>query len=302
MADEGISGTPLKNRAEFNAMIAACERGEYDLIVTKSVSRFARNLVDCISLIRKLKNLSPPVDVFFEMDHLNTLGKDSELMLTFLASIAQEESVKKREAMVWSLAQRFKDRKLLTPPPLGYDRQRDAAGNYIKYAPLVVNKAEAKVVRFIFNAYLHGWSQADIADFLTDIGCRHFGAALFGIMEWDPDLLYRVRGTWIRRSDGQVILFNLENAVSVLLAPAEDAGKKRIELLPEQWEHGFGEGFYGHIVENEIFYMAKSAAWQSHRPSVPAPGMAQYGGSTEEELQAMMETLTREAAAGHAGT
>lgn len=121
-------------------------------------------------------------------------------------------------------------------------------------------------------------------------------------MEWDPDLLYRVRGTWIRRSDGQTILFNLENAVSVLLAPAEDAGKKRIELLPEQWEHGFGEEFYGHIVENEIFYMAKSAAWQSHRPSVPAPGMAQYGGSTEEELQAMMETLTREAAAGHAGT
>ena len=128
--------------------------------------------MDCISLIRKLKNLSPPVDVFFEMDHLNTLGKDSELMLTFLASIAQEESVKKREAMVWSLAQRFKDRKLLTPPPLGYDRQRDAAGNYIKYAPLVVNEAEAKVVRFIFDAYLHGWSQADIADFLTDIGCR----------------------------------------------------------------------------------------------------------------------------------
>ena len=102
-ADEGISGTSLKNRTEFNAMIAACERGEYDLIVTKSVSRFARNLVDCISLIRKLKNLSPPVGVFFETDHLNTLGKDSELMLTFLASIAQEESIKKREAMVWSL-------------------------------------------------------------------------------------------------------------------------------------------------------------------------------------------------------
>ena len=62
--------------------IAACERGEYDLIVTKSVSRFARNLVDCISLIRKLKNLSPPVDVFFEMDHLNTLGTVSYTHLT----------------------------------------------------------------------------------------------------------------------------------------------------------------------------------------------------------------------------
>lgn len=486
----------LKNRAEFNAMIAACESGEYDLIVTKSVSRFARNLVDCISLIRKLKNLSPPVGVFFETDRLNTLGKDSELVLTFLASIAQEESIKKREAMVWSLAQRFKDRRLLAPPLLGYDRQKDTAGNYIKYAPLVVNEGEARVVRFIFNAYLHGWSQADIADFLTDIGCRtktgntdwnsgsvgyiltnerycgdiltwktftsdlfehkrrknrqdldqyrymgqheaivsretfelaqtllrnrkhhirgglpglhgidggvfrgfvpinhhwinddpglyydtsnsvknpgqkkripksafsafdldgyqvvrsqflqtryegpamtiskdritcnlfctrtfvdaghiqlllhpserkiairpceknathsikwrsdankplyakalccrHFGAALFRIMEWNPDLIYRVRGTWIRRGGSQIILLNLENAMSVLLTPADGftSKKMRIELLPEQWESGFGEGFYGHIVENEIFYLARSPAWQAQRPSIPA--------------------------------
>jgi len=171
-ADEGISGTSLKNRTEFNAMISACENGEYDLIVTKSVSRFARNLVDCISLIRKLKNLSPPVGVFFETDNLNTLEESSEFMLTFLASFAQEESVKKREAMNWSLSQRFKDRQLLTPPLLGYDRQRDAAGHYIKYAPLVVNEAEADIVRFIFDAYLFGWPQADIAAFLTDIGCR----------------------------------------------------------------------------------------------------------------------------------
>ena len=80
-ADEGISGTSLKNRDDFNAMIAACERGEYDLIVTKSVSRFARNLVDCITLVRKLKKQNPPVGVFFETDNLNTLSADSELML-----------------------------------------------------------------------------------------------------------------------------------------------------------------------------------------------------------------------------
>ena len=98
-ADEGISGTSLKNRDEFNAMIAACEAGEYDLIVTKSVSRFARNLVDCISLVRKLKRLSPPVGVIFETDNLNTLSEDSELMLSFLATFAQEESVKKSESM-----------------------------------------------------------------------------------------------------------------------------------------------------------------------------------------------------------
>ena len=170
-ADQGISGTSLKNRDEFNAMIDACKRGEYDLILTKSVSRFARNLVDCISLIRMLKGLTPPVGVFFETDNLYTLGENTEFMLSFLATFAQEESVKKSESMNWSLQQRFKDGKLLTPAPLGYDRQKDCADHYIKYAPLLVNEAEARIVRFIYDAYLSGWSQESIANFLKDIGC-----------------------------------------------------------------------------------------------------------------------------------
>lgn len=171
-ADEGISGTSLKNRAEFNEMIEACRRGEYDLIVTKSVSRFARNLVDCISLIRMLKGLTPPVGVFFETDNLYTLGENTEFMLSFLATFAQEESVKKSEAMNWSLQQRFKDGKLLTPAPLGYDKPKDVTGRYVKYAPLEINETEAEIVRFIFDAYLSGWSQENIAAFLTDIECE----------------------------------------------------------------------------------------------------------------------------------
>lgn len=171
-ADEGISGTSLKNRDQFNEMIAECQRGKYDLIITKSVSRFARNLVDCISLIRMLKGLSPPVGVFFETDNLYTLSENTEFMLSFLATFAQEESVKKSEAMNWSLQQRFKDGKLLTPAPLGYDRPKDVTGRYIKYAPLEVNESEAKIVRFIYDAYLAGWSQEQIASLLTDIGCE----------------------------------------------------------------------------------------------------------------------------------
>lgn len=151
-------------------MIAACRRGEYDLIVTKSVSRFARNLVDCISLIRMLKGQVPPVGVFFETDNLYTLAENTEFMLSFLATFAQEESVKKSEAMNWSLQQRFKDGKLLTPAPLGYDRQKDVTGRYIKYAPLIVNESEAKIVVFIYDAYLTGWSMEQIALFLKDIG------------------------------------------------------------------------------------------------------------------------------------
>ena len=96
-ADQGISGTSLKNRDAFNEMIGACKRGEYDLILTKSVSRFARNLVDCISLIRMLKGLTPPVGVFFETDNLYTVGENTEFMLSFLATFAQEESVKKSD-------------------------------------------------------------------------------------------------------------------------------------------------------------------------------------------------------------
>jgi site-specific DNA recombinase len=184
-ADEGISGTSLKNRDEFNAMIAACEAGEYDLIVTKSVSRFARNLVDCISLVRKLKRLSPPVGVIFETDNLNTLSEDSELMLSFLATFAQEESVKKSESMIWSLKERNKSGKLLTPAPLGYERPRDESGRYIKYAPLEIVESEAKIVRFIFDAFLAGRSTADIAVLLTDIQCH----TKTGNVEWNEGVI-----------------------------------------------------------------------------------------------------------------
>lgn len=171
-ADEGISATSLKNRDEFNDMISRCMKGEFDLIVTKSVSRFARNLVDCVSLVRKLKGLSHPVGVFFETDNLFTLSEDSELKLSILATFAQEESVKKSESMNWSLKERFKNKKLLTPELFGYRRPRDAVGNYIKYGKLEIEESEAEIVRFIFNAFLSGFSIESICNILEDIGCK----------------------------------------------------------------------------------------------------------------------------------
>ena len=161
-ADEGISGTSLKNRDQFNLMITDCESGKYDLIVTKSVSRFARNIVDCISLVRRLKNLPRPVGVYFEIDNLYTLSETSELMLSLLATFAQEESVKKSDSMLWSLKQRFKDGKLLTPSLLGYDQNGD------RY--LEINQDEAKTVSFIFDAFLAGCTAQQLAAILTDIG------------------------------------------------------------------------------------------------------------------------------------
>ncbi len=167
-ADKGISGTSLKNREEFNEMLQACMAGKYNLIVTKSVSRFARNLVDCISLVRKLKAHNPPIGVFFETDNLFTLSEDSELKLSLLATFAQEESTKKRESMIWSLIERFKRKQLLMPICYGYSREMDSENkHYIKDAKLEIVEEEAIVVRFIFDSFLAGYPLESICELLT---------------------------------------------------------------------------------------------------------------------------------------
>ena len=168
-ADEGISGTSTKGRQEFLQMLEDCRKGMYDMIVTKSVSRFARNITDCINIIRELKNQAPPVGVFFETDNFFTLNEESELHISILATFAQEESVKKSESMNWSLKERFKSQKLLTPDPYGYRRQVDAVGNYVKYAPLIVVEEEARIIRFIFDAYLAGFRISTIAELLSGL-------------------------------------------------------------------------------------------------------------------------------------
>lgn len=166
--DKGISGTSLKNRERFNEMLDDCWAGKYDLIVTKSVSRFARNLVDCISLVRKLKAHNPPIGVFFETDNLFTLSEDSELKLSLLATFAQEESTKKRESMIWSLIERFKRGQLLMPECYGYSREKDSENkHYLKDAKLEIVEEEATVVRFVFDAFLAGYPIESICELLT---------------------------------------------------------------------------------------------------------------------------------------
>lgn len=160
-ADEGISATSLKHRDNFNRMIAAAEAGKIDIIVTKAVSRFARNVVDCLSTVRHLSTLNPPVGVKFETEGINTLDSTSEMILTVMAAAAQEESKTKNNAMKWSLEKRFKIGKFLTPVLLGYDHDED--GN------LIVNEEEAKTVRMMFYMYLAGFSLKDIADILEEL-------------------------------------------------------------------------------------------------------------------------------------
>ena len=121
-ADEGISGTSLQHRDAFLRMIEDCKHGKLNLIVTKSVSRFARNVVDCIKYVRELKALPSPVGVFFEAESICTLDPNSEMSLSFISTLAQEESHNKSEIMNASIEMRFKRGIFLTPPLLGYDQ------------------------------------------------------------------------------------------------------------------------------------------------------------------------------------
>lgn len=160
-ADEGISGTSLQHRDDFIRMMKDCKEGKVDLIVTKSVSRFARNIVDCIAKIRELANQNPPVGVFFETEHIYTLDNTSEMMLAVLSAAAQEESHTKSEIMNISIEQRFSRGIFLTPELLGYDV--DDEGN------LVVNPEEAETVSLCFYMFLGGYTTSEIAEMLTDL-------------------------------------------------------------------------------------------------------------------------------------
>ena len=160
-ADEGISATSLKNRDEFNRMIEDCYAGKIDVIVTKNVSRFARNVVDCISIVRKLAQLSPPVGVKFENEGFFSLDNTSEMILTVLAAAAQEESKTKSNSMNWSLEKRFDNGQFLTPVLLGYDHDED--GN------LIVNQEEALTVRLMYYTYLAGFPLTEIAEILMGL-------------------------------------------------------------------------------------------------------------------------------------
>lgn len=162
-ADEGISGTSLLHRDAFKEMIADCMDGKIDLIITKSVSRFARNTVDCLNIVRQLKSLDPPIGVKFETEGIFTLRNDAEMILSFMATMAQEESHTKSEIMNASIEMRFKRGIFLTPELLGYDK--DSEGN------LVINQEEAKIVKLIFFLFLAGYNCTEIANKLTELTC-----------------------------------------------------------------------------------------------------------------------------------
>ncbi|MBQ1490875.1 MAG: recombinase family protein, partial [Blautia sp.] len=163
--DEGASGTNTEKRLAFNMMIEDCLAGKIDMIYTKSVSRFARNLGDCIEYVKKLKAHDPPIGIYFEAEHFGTLDPTSAMLIVVLGMVAEEESHMKSEAMLVSLEARFKVGRFLLPKLLGYDSVKDENGRRM----LVVNPEEAKTIRLMYYMILNGESLVEIAQTLTDL-------------------------------------------------------------------------------------------------------------------------------------
>ena len=171
-SDEGISGTELSHRKGMLQMIEDARAGKINHILAKSIARFARNVVDCLSIIDELKKLG--VGVHFDENNLYTLDSTGALVLTILATVAEEESRSKSFIMNWSIERRFSKGIFLTPELLGYDL--DEEGN------LVINPEEAETVKVIYNLYINGWSCKEIADLLTDYGRK----TKLGNEVWNP--------------------------------------------------------------------------------------------------------------------
>ncbi len=166
-ADEATSGTSTKRRKEFNRLIADCKAGKIDIVIVKSISRFARNTKDSLDYMRQLRALGIPI--YFEKENINSLEAGGELLFTILSSLAQDESRNISENCKWGIRHGFAEGKLFLDAThfLGYDWGEDGT--------LVINEEQAKIVRRIYKEFLDGRSPQAIAKGLDDDGiesCR----------------------------------------------------------------------------------------------------------------------------------
>ena len=163
-ADEALSGTSRVHRVEFNRMIEDAKAGKIDYIVSKSISRFARNTVDTLTCIRELRQLNPPVGVYFEKENIDTLDATGELILTILSALAQDESRSISDNIRWALQRKFQSGspQVNLKRMIGYDKGPN--GEW------VINPEQAATVRYIFERYLLGLSASKIASELNEMG------------------------------------------------------------------------------------------------------------------------------------
>ena len=168
-ADEGISGTQTKNRKQFNKMIRKCQQKKIDLVLCKSISRFARNTVDCLEFIRELRLLG--IGVIFEKENINTMMMNSEFIISLYGSFAQAESESISKNVSWGIEKSFREGKVkyVLDKTLGYRMGEDGV-------PYIVEE-EAVIVRRIYAMFLDGMSMQGIADQLQAEGIKRRSGA-----------------------------------------------------------------------------------------------------------------------------
>lgn len=175
-ADEGITGTK-DNRPEFMRLLEDCRKGKIDLVITKSITRFARNTVVLLDTIRELKLLE--IDVFFEKENMHSISKNGELMLTLLAMYAEEESRSDSENQKWRIQKMFEQGRPNTGRMLGY---------CLKDGQLTIIPEEAEIVRMIYEDYLSGMGRLAIANKLNDLHVP----TVRGGKEWREGAIYLI--------------------------------------------------------------------------------------------------------------
>ena len=180
-ADEGVSGTDLKKRDAFNRLIQDARDGYIDMIITKSLSRFGRNTLDCLKCLRELKSLG--VDVFFEKENIHSLTSQGEMLLTLISAVAQTETQALSENVKWGIRRKY-ERGCVNSIPigkfLGYDKDENGR--------LVINEAQAAIVRRIYQEFLDGYGAFQIAKRLT----RECIPMAYGGKQWCPTHIRKV--------------------------------------------------------------------------------------------------------------
>ena len=159
--DEAVTGTK-GSRPGLNRLLADCRAGKIDMIITKSISRFARNTVTMLEVVRKLKSIN--VDVYFEKENIHSMSEEGELMLTLLSSFAQEESLSVSENCKWRIRDKFKKGE-----PANWNFM---FGYNIVCGKISVNETEAKIVKYIFEEYVNGVGTTQIAHRLKNMGIK----------------------------------------------------------------------------------------------------------------------------------
>ena len=252
-ADEALTGTK-GNRDKFQQLLDACRRGEVSMVITKSVSRFARNTVTLLETVRELKELG--VDVFFEEQNIHTMSSDGELMLTILASYAQEESRSASENQKWRIRKNFQEGRPWNGVMLGY-RQKD--GRY------VVVPEEAEIVRRIYSEYLSGKGLEAITN-----GLNADGVLTQKGYQWHKGPVSRI----LRNSNytGNLLLQRFYSENHITKRKCENAGE-----LPQYAADGTHEAIISmaafQAVQEEIRRRA-----EKYRPKPPQKGQYPFSG------------------------